>query len=317
MGRYILRRLIQAIPLLIGISLISFFIMRLTPGGPLAGYLMNPQVSPADIARIEKMWGLDQPLYIQYFKWFWSMLQGDWGVSYRTGLPVFATILGRLPATLELMFTAFLLALVVAIPVGIYSATHRYSSFDYVATVGAFLGVALPSFWFGLMMQLGFSVKLAWLPSAGMATIGADFSVIDRLRYLIMPTLVLGLINMAGWSRYMRSSMLDAINQDYVRTARSKGLAEKVVVNRHALKNALIPVVTMMGLDLPVLFSGAAITERIFAWPGMGRLYIDAVFMRDYPILMGVLMLTATLVVFGNLVADLTYGLLDPRIKYQ
>lgn len=317
MGNYLLRRLLQAIPLLFGISIISFAIMHLAPGGPLAGYIMNPKVSPADIARLEHMWGLDQPLYIQYLKWLAAMLQGDWGWSYRTGRPVLSMILGRLPATLYLMSTSFLLSVIIAIPAGIISAIKRYSQFDYLVTIAAFMGVALPSFWFGLMMQLVFSIKLGWLPSAGMQTIGLGFNLLDRIKYVLMPAVVLGLINMASWSRYMRSSMLEAIHQDYIITARAKGLTNRVIIGRHALKNALIPVVTIMGLDLPAFFGGAAITEKIFAWPGMGRLYVDAVFSRDYPILMGVLMLTAILVVFGNLLADLTYGFLDPRIKYE
>lgn len=317
MWRYMLRRLVQAIPLLFGISLVSFFIMRLAPGGPLSGLLMNPKVSPADVARLEHLWGLDQPLYIQYFKWLGAMLQGNWGFSYRSGLPVWDAIMSRLPATFTLMFSAFVLSVAVAIPSGILSAVKRYSLPDYVVTILAFLGVAMPSFWFGLMLQLLFSVKLGWLPSSGMQTIGAAFNLFDRLRYLAMPTIVLALLSIAGWSRYMRSSMLEAIHQDYVRTARAKGLAERVVIGKHALKNAMIPVVTVMGLDLPTWFGGAAITEAIFAWPGMGRLYVEAVFSRDYPILMANLMLTAFLVVAGNLLADLLYAFFDPRIKYE
>ncbi|MGE5507278.1 MAG: ABC transporter permease [Chitinophagales bacterium] len=317
MWRYMLRRLLQAIPLLFGISLVSFFIMRLAPGGPLAGLLMNPKVSPADVARLEHLWGLDQPLHIQYFKWLVSMLQGNWGFSYRSGLPVWEMIISRLPATFTLMFSAFVLSVAVALPAGILSAVKRYSLPDYVVTFLAFLGVAMPSFWFGLMLQLLFSVNLGWLPSSGMQTIGAGFSVLDRLRYLAMPTIVLALLSIAGWSRYMRSSMLEAIHQDYIRTARAKGLAERVVIGKHALKNAMIPVVTIMGLDLPSWFGGAAITEAIFAWPGMGRLYVEAVFSRDYPILMANLMLTAVLVVGGNLLADLLYAFFDPRIKYE
>ncbi len=317
MGKYILRRLIQAIPLLLGISLISFFSMRLMPGGPLAGYLMNPRVTPADIARLERMWGLDQPIYIQYFKWFTSMLQGDWGWSYRSGLPVFEMIMGRVPNTLVLMGSSFVMSIVVAIPIGIYSAVRRYSVMDYFVTVFAFMGVAVPAFWFGIMMQLVFAVELGWLPSAGMGPIGVDVTLWDRIRYLVMPATVLGLVNMAAWSRYMRSSMLEVVNQDYIRTARAKGLAQKIVINKHALKNAMIPVVTIVGLDLPRFFGGAALTEQIFAWPGMGRLFVEAVFSRDYPILMAHLMLSAFLVVAGNLVADILYGLLDPRIKYD
>ncbi|MGE5552722.1 MAG: ABC transporter permease [Betaproteobacteria bacterium] len=317
MWRYILRRLIQAIPLLIGISLISFFIMRLAPGGPLSGLLTNPKVTPADVARIEHAWGLDQPLHIQYFKWLWSMIRGDWGLSYKTGLPVWQMIVSRLPATFTLMFSAFLLSVTIALPAGILSAVKRYSPADYLVTFLAFLGVALPSFWFGLMLQLLFSVKLGWLPSSGLETIGLGFNVLDRLRHLAMPTIVLALVSIAGWSRYMRSSMLEAIHQDYIRTARAKGLPESAVIGRHALKNAMIPVVTIMGLDLPSWFGGAAITETIFAWPGMGRLYVEAVFGRDYPVLMANLMFTAVLVVVGNLLADILYALLDPRIKYD
>ncbi|NMB11257.1 MAG: ABC transporter permease [Firmicutes bacterium] len=317
MGRYFARRLVQAIPLLLGISIISFFAMRMMPGGPMAGYLMNPRVTPADVARLEEAWGLDQPLMTQYIKWLSSMLAGDWGWSYRTGLPVLEMIMQRLPQTLQLMVTSYVLAAIVAIPLGIFSAVYRYSIFDYCATVFAFMGVAIPSFWFAVMMQLVFSVRLGWLPSAGMATIGLEYSLVDRLSHMIMPVFVLALINMASWSRYMRSSMLEVVGQDYVRTAMAKGLSHRAVIYKHALKNALIPVATIMGLDLPVFFGGAALTETIFAWPGMGQLFVDSVFSRDYPILMGVLMLTAVLVVLGNLLADLTYGLLDPRIHYD
>jgi peptide/nickel transport system permease protein len=269
------------------------------------------------VARLEHAWGLDQPLYVQYFKWLWSMVRGDWGLSYKTGLPVWQMIMSRLSATFTLMFSAFLLSVAIALPAGILSAVKRYSVPDYVVTFLAFVGVAMPSFWFGLMLQLLFSVKLGWLPSSGMQTIGGAFSLLDRLRYLAMPTVVLALLSIAGWSRYMRSSMLEAINQDYIRTARAKGLAERTVIGKHALKNAMIPVVTIMGLDLPSWFGGAAITETIFAWPGMGRLYVEAVFGRDYPILMANLMLTAVLVVAGNLLADTLYALFDPRIKYD
>jgi len=283
----------------------------------MAGYLMNPRVTPADVARLEEAWGLNEPLVSQYIKWLGSMLKGDWGWSYRTGLPVLGTIMLRLPQTLQLMLTSYFLAAIVAIPIGIFSAVYRYSIFDYCATVFAFMGLAIPSFWFAVMMQLVFSVHLGWLPSAGMATIGLEYSLVDRLRHMVMPVFVLALIDMASWSRYMRSSMLEVVSQDYIRTARAKGLSHRAVIYKHALKNALIPVATIMGLDLPVFFGGAALTETIFAWPGMGQLFVDSVFSRDYPILMGVLMLTAVLVVIGNLLADLTYGLLDPRIQYD
>jgi peptide/nickel transport system permease protein len=212
---------------------------------------------------------------------------------------------------------SYLLSLAVAIPVGIYSALKRYSFFDYVFTVGSFLGVAVPTFWFGIMMQLVFAIKLGWLPSAGMMTVGMGFSIVDRLRHMILPIIVLALVNMASWSRYMRSSMIETLNQDYIRTARAKGLSEMVVNFRHALRNALIPIVTLLGLSLPAIFGGAVITEQIFAWPGMGQLFINSVYSRDYSILMGCLMLTAATVVFGNILADLAYSFLDPRIKYD
>lgn len=317
MARYILRRLLQAIPLLLLVSVISFIIMQLAPGGPMAVYLMNPKVTAADIARLEHLYGLDQPLYVQYIKWLWAMLHGNLGFSYKTGQPVLAMILSRLPNTIELMFVAFVLAVVVAIPAGIFSAVRRYTAADHAVTVFTFLGFAIPSFWFGLMLQLLFAVQLGWLPSAGMMTIGEPFSLLDRIRHLIMPAFMLGLLSMAGWTRYMRSSMLDVLHEDYIRTARAKGLPERVVHWKHAVRNSLIPVITIMGLEIPSWFSGAVITETVFAWPGMGRLYLDSVFSRDYPVLMGAVMLTTVMVVVGNLVADVLYGVLDPRIRYE
>ena len=317
MSKYLIRRILQAIPLLFGISLISFVMMRIMPGGPLAGYLMNPKVTPADVARLERLWGLDQPIIIQYWRWLISMLRGDWGWSYKTGLPVLEMIFNRLPNTILLMSLSYLISIIVAIPIGIYSALKRYSVFDYIFTIFAFIGVAIPSFWFGIMMLLLFSATLQWLPSAGMMTVGVGFSLIDRIKHLIMPVLVLGFVNMASWSRYMRSSMLETISQDFIRTARAKGLREKVVILKHALRNALIPIVTLLGLSLPAIVGGAIITERVFAWPGIGGLFVNSVYSRDYPILMASLMLTATAVVVGNLLADLAYGYLDPRIKYD
>lgn len=317
MARYLLRRLIQMIPLLIGISLVSFLIMHAAPGGPLSGLKENPKITAADIKRMEALYGLNKPVWEQYYRWMSGVITGDWGISYKTGLPVWTAILERLPNTLRLMSASFVLSLVIAIPVGVASAIKRYTAFDYAVTVGTFAGLALPSFWFGMMLQLLFSVKLGWLPSAGIGTIGGGGGAFDSLRYILMPTLVLGLLSIAGWSRYMRASMLDTIFQDYVRTARAKGLSARTVITKHALKNAMIPIVTIMGLDLPALFGGATITERIFAWPGMGRLYFDAISTRDYPILMGVLMFTAVLVLLGNLVADVLYAYLDPRIKYD
>ena len=283
----------------------------------MSGMRENPRITAADIKRMEDLYGLNKPIWEQYLHWMRGVVTGFWGVSYRNGLPVWEAIRERLPNTLRLMSASFIVSVGLAIPVGIASAVKRYTVFDYSVTTLSFIGLALPSFWFGMMLQLIFSVRLGWLPSAGVGAIGEPTGVIDSLRYLFMPTIVLGLVSIAGWSRYMRASMLDTIFQDYIRTAKAKGLSARAVIGKHAMKNAMIPIVTIIGLDLPTFFGGAAITERIFAWPGMGRLYVDSIFTRDYPILMGVLMLTALLVVAGNLAADVLYAFLDPRIKYD
>ena len=317
MGRYAFRRVLQMIPLLIGISLILFLIIQAAPGGPegmmlQSGLTVDPKVVEAYRHRL----GVDQPIYIQYFKWISAAVSGDLGISYTSTQGVAGMLMGRLPATLELMAVSFLLAAFIAIPMGIYSALHQYSPFDLFATTSSFLGIAMPVFWFGLILQLIFSVKLGWLPVSGTETVG-DTSLLDHIQHLILPSIVLSLHYIAGWSRYMRSSMLSVIGSDYIRTARSKGLKERTVVFRHAVKNALIPVVTIMALNLAGLFSGAVITETIFAWPGIGRLFIQSMYARDYPVLMGILMMGSFMVVFFNLIADLFYGWLDPRINYQ
>lgn len=317
MGRYMTRRLLQMIPLMIGISLIVFLIIQAAPGGPegmmlQSGLTVDPKVVEAYRHRL----GVDQPVYVQYFKWISAALSGDLGISYTSTRPVLDMIVERLPATLELMAVSFALAACIAIPMGIYSALHQYSGFDLFATTASFLGIAMPVFWFGLILQLVFSVKLGWLPVAGTETVG-DTSFFDHFKHLILPSIVLSLHYIAGWSRYMRSSMLSVIRSDYIRTARSKGLRERIVVIRHAVKNALIPVITIMALNLAALFSGAVITETIFAWPGIGRLFIQSMYARDYPVLMGILMMGSFMVVFFNLMADMIYGWLDPRISYQ
>ncbi len=317
MARYTIRRILQMIPLMLGISLILFIIIQAAPGGPegimlQSGLMIDPSVIDAYRHRL----GVDQPVYIQYFKWIAAALSGDLGFSFQTSRPVSAMIMERMPATLELMTVSFILAALVAIPLGIYSALHQYSSFDLLGTTASFLGIAMPVFWFGLILQLVFSVKLGWLPVSGTVTVG-DTSFWDHIKHLILPTIVLSLHSIAGWSRYMRSSMLGVIRSDYIRTANAKGLREKIVVFRHAVKNALIPVITIMALDLAGLFSGAVITETIFAWPGIGRLFVQSMYARDYPILMGILMMGSFMVVFFNLIADLVYGWLDPRISYH
>jgi len=317
MGHYAVRRLFQMVPLLIGISIIMFALIQAAPGGPEAmffesGRFINPKVVESYRHRL----GLDQPVPIQYFKWLGAALTGDFGLSFSTVRPVSDMILERLPATLELMLTAFIFAALIAIPLGIYSAVHQYSPFDYFGTGCSFLGIAMPVFWFGLILQLIFSVKLGWLPTSGRETVG-NASLSDHVAHLILPAIVLSLLYIAGWSRYMRSSLLSVIHKEFMVTARAKGLQERDVIWTHAVKNGLIPVISVMALDLAGLFSGAVITETIFAWPGIGRLFIQSTFSRDYPLMMAILMIGSFMVIFFNLIADLVYGWLDPRITYS
>jgi peptide/nickel transport system permease protein len=317
MGRYIIRRVLQMIPLFIGISIIIFIVIQAAPGGPetmllASGRFVDAQMLEAYRARL----GLDQPLVVQYFRWFGAALTGDLGYSYKSAQPVMTSILERLPATVQLMGAAYLLAAVVALPLGVYSAIHRYSIVDYLGTGLSFLGIAMPVFWFGLVLQLVFSVQLGWLPSSGRITVG-NTGMVDQIKHIILPAMVLSLLYIAGWSRYMRTSFLGVLNSDYVRTARSKGLPQRSVMLVHALKNAAIPVVTIMALDIAGLFSGAVITETIFAWPGIGRLFIQSMYDRDYPLLMGIIMMGSVMVVVFNLIADIVNALLDPRVSYD
>lgn len=328
MGKKLLKRFVISLLSLFIISIISFSLMQLAPGGPMAIYAENPKISQADRERIKIRMGLDKPAHIQYICWMRALLHGDLGTSYKTGRPVAREILDRLPATLKLMFVSFLISIGIAIPIGIYSATHRYSTIDQVVTFGSFFGISLPVFWFGLLMIYIFALWSKLLPAGSYLTPWFDASLYpwytrpfavfwEHFRYMVMPALVLSLMNTASWSRYMRSSMLDVVNQDYIRTARAKGVPEKQVIYKHALRNALTPIITIMGLDLPYFFGGAVVTETIFAWPGMGRLFIISVNNRDYQVLMGITMITAVLVLLGNFLADILYAVLDPRVKYE
>jgi peptide/nickel transport system permease protein len=317
MSTYIGRRLLQMIPLLLGISIIVFAIIQAAPGGPEgslleSGRFIDPQVIENYRARL----GVDKPIHIQYVRWLSAAVTGDLGISFSTTRPVAEMIWERMPATLELMASSFIFAAIIAIALGIYSALHQYSLGDFLGTGLSFLGIAMPVFWFGLILQLIFSVKLGWLPVAGTETVG-DTSYWDHLKHLILPGLVLSLRYIAGWSRYLRSSLLSVIGADYVRTARAKGLIERKVIGIHALKNAMIPVTSVMALNVADLFSGAVITETIFAWPGIGRLFVQAMFARDYPLLMGIMLMGSFMVIFFNLVADIMYSVLDPRIRYD
>ncbi|MFZ1428235.1 MAG: ABC transporter permease [Geminicoccaceae bacterium] len=311
---YLLGRIGQNLILMVLVSIIGFAVLHLAPGGPLAQFALVPGMSQADIARIAAQMGLDRPLPVQYWDWFTHLLRGDWGRSYRDTQPVLSVIGSHLFATLELMLTATLIAVVLGLWIGVMGAIRRYSAFDYLATIGAMVALSIPTFWFGLVVIYVFSVKLGWVPSGNMYTIG-DASLLDFLHHLIAPSIVLALVEVAVWSRYMRASMLDVINQDFIRTARAKGLPERVVLLHHAVRNALIPMITLAGMQLPTLLGGALVTETIFTWPGMGRLFLDSLGYRDYPVVMGILMFSALLVLAGNLLADLLCAVADPRIR--
>jgi peptide/nickel transport system permease protein len=302
--------------LLLGVTVMSFVLLKSTPGGPMSIYRERADVSRADVARLRQQLGLDDPIPIQYVRWVGNLARGDWGDSLVTNERVIDRIGQRLPATLLLMGTAYVLTLAIAIPVGVVAAIRQYSWFDYLATGVAFIGLSMPVFWFGLLLILFFSVQLGWLPTSGIATVGAGFDPIDSIKHLIMPTCVLALVFAGGYTRYLRTSMLDVIGRDFVRTARSKGLPERLVVMRHAFRNALIPLVTLIALDIPELFTGAVVTETIFAWPGMGRLYLESLARLDYSVLMAILTVSALLVILSNLLADVVYAYLDPRIRY-
>ncbi len=314
---YAARRLVQMIPLLFGISLVLFAVIQAAPGGPEGALLESGRfIDPAVIEAYRERLGVDKPLHIQYLRWLSAAVSGDLGISFSTTRPVAEMIIERLPATLELMGAAFAFAAIVAIALGIVSAVRQYSWFDHLGTGLSFVGIAMPVFWFALILQLVFGVFLGWLPIAGTGTVG-DSSLGDHLLHLILPTIVLSFNYVAGWSRYLRSSLLSVLRADYVRTARAKGLPESQVIGVHALRNALIPLLSIMALNLSSLFSGAVITETVFAWPGIGRMFVQAMFARDYPLLMGILMLGSLMVIVFNLVADLLYGVLDPRIRYD
>jgi peptide/nickel transport system permease protein len=316
LARYAARRLGYAGLMLFGVSLILFTIMRLAPGGPEA-VLIGGEFSQEAAARIRQRLGLDRPLVAQYATWATAALRGDLGRSFKTGDPVAALIGDRLGPTLQLTGGALAFAVAVAIPLGVLAAVRRNTIWDTLGSAVSLFGVSFPSFWLGIMLILLFSEAWHLLPPSGLAEYGQEGDLVSRVRHAILPTLTLGLIQMAAFMRFTRSSLLEVLRQDYVRTARAKGLAARRVVWRHALRNALIPVVTVIGLSLPTLVGGAVLTETVFAWPGIGRLAVGAVFERDYPVIMGVNLLVAAIVIGANLVTDLAYSLIDPRITYK
>ena len=325
MTTYISRRLLQALPIMLMLSIFLFAIVRLMPGGPLAQAERNPNVTTEQLAIMRTRLGLDQPLPIQYVKWIRAFVfEGDWGYSIKFRRPVADMIWERLPATLLLFGIGFFITLLIAIPVGVYSAIKPYSFFDNFITTISFAGQSVPVYWLGLLLIVVFYLNLQnpfgegpMFPSGGMYTIGSEGSLLDLIWHLVLPIVAVSVSWVAWYSRFLRSSMRDVLNEDYMRTARAKGLSLRLVYFRHGLRNALLPLVTMMALDLPTVFGGAVFIETIFSWPGMGRLFWDAARGRDYPVLLAVVMIEAALILFFNLVADILYGFLDPRIRYD
>ena len=313
MSRYLIGRLGQAVGVLFVVSIVTFALIHSAPGGP--AVLLQGDLSREQIQERMRDLGLDDPLPVQYVRWLGNLAQGKLGQSLSQGLPVVTLVGDRLPATLLLSGAALLVTLAVGIPLGVLSAVKRNGLLDLLVTGFAFFGMSVPVFWLGILMILLFSVQLGWLPSAGMYTLGEPFSIGDRLRYLVMPTIVLATANLAQIIRYTSSSVLGVLAEDYIRTARAKGLASRVVLTRHALRAALIPVITIVGVLLPRLVTGAAITEAIFAWPGMGRLAVDAAVQRDYPLVMAITLTVSAAVILCNLLVDLVYGWADPRIR--
>ena len=319
MRKYVIRRLVLMIPTLAGISLVLFTILALAPGDPFQELATNPNVPPEVAQELRHQFGLDDPVIVRYLRWFTSMLRGDWGFSFVSRVNVDTLILQRLPVTLYVLGSAQLLGLLVALPIGIYSATRPYSFFDQLATSFAFIGFSLPTFFTGLLLILIFSIHLDWLPFIFQTDIDATGPawVWAQIRQAIMPITVLGLFQAATLTRFIRSAVLDVIRLDYVNTARAKGLSERVTLLKHVVRNALIPVITLVALQLPGIFTGAVITEQIFRVPGIGSLLISSILSNDTPVIMAVTFVFSCLVVLFNLVADVLYGWLDPRISYR
>lgn len=322
MGRYLARRLLQSIPLIIAISLLSFALVAKSPGGVLGAYAHGRGLTAAQVAALKHNLGIDRPWYVQYWRWLGRAVSGDFGYSFTVGEPVTKVIAERIPATVELIFAAVLLAALVALPLGVIAARRKYGTFDTVVTIGSFIGYSMPVFVTGYLLMFVFSIKfLDWfgwgLPPGGQVSVGGTQSVLDYLKHLILPAATLAVSMAAGWSRFVRSSVLEQMRADFVRTALAKGLSRRAVMIRHVLRTSLIPVVTEMAIDIPLLFGGTIVTEKVWSWPGMGQLMITSLHRRDLPVAQGLLVLIAVLVIAGNLIADICYAILDPRIRYE
>ncbi len=315
MTRFLVRRLLQAIPVLLGISFLLFVLMHAMPGGPLAMYVQQPGMSKARLAELAAQMGLNEPVWAQYVQWLGGVLHGNFGYSYVYSEPATQMMLQRFPADMELVLTAFGVSVIGSFALGIFGAVRQYSFWDHLVTVVSYFGMAMPTFWLGVLLLILFAVDLHWLPSGGMVGNTGAAGLGDRIRHLILPASTLAVFLIAQQGRYVRSAMLEVIRSDFIRTARAKGLGERVVMWRHALRNALIPVVTVMILNVAFLFGGAVVTETIFSWPGMGLLFINAITQSDYPVIMAIVSFLSVVIVFANIVADMLYGLLDPRVR--
>lgn len=313
MPSYILKRLLQGVSVLIIVCSITFLMIHSAPGGP--AVLLSEHLSEADRAILRAKMGLDQPLLTQFVKWVGSIMQLDFGLSFSEGMPVLDLLGRRLPNTLYLASASFLFSCIIGIPLGVLSAIRRHKPIDHFATFISLLGVSMPVFWLALLCIILFSVQLGWLPSSGMGPLGGNATFVQKLKHLVMPMFALSVAPIAEITRYTRSSMLDALSEDYVRTAKAKGLRNRSVLFKHTLRNAFNPILTILGLTIPPLVGGSVIVEMIFAWPGMGRLAVDAALKRDYPVMMGLTVVIAMVVVIVNLIVDLLYGALDPRVR--
>lgn len=314
MTEYLVRRILQSLLVLFLVSIVSFGLIHAAPGGPVQMFI-KPGQSKEQVNQLIHNMGLDRPLHIQYMDWLGKMLKGDFGKTFKANRPVTDLIMPALKNTLILMGTAWVIQMLIAIPWGIYNSTRQYGISDNVAAGVGYAGMAMPAFWFGILLQEAFSLKLNWLPLANMYDMNKMGQFSNLLVHMVLPVTVLVIIGMAGYLKYARGSMLEVLGQDYVRTARAKGVSERKVVFVHALRNALIPIVTILGMDLPYIVGGATLTETVFNWPGMGRLFVDMAFAREYTVLMAVTMITAAVVILGNLIADILYAVVDPRVR--
>ena len=324
MTRYILRRLLESAPLLLLVSALVFGLLQASPGSPLAQLERDPSITQADIQRLMDERGLNDPWLVQYGRWLRDAIRGDLGASLQTGRPALTEVWSRAPNTLLLGSVAFLLTLLIAIPIGVLSAVRQYSLFDHIVTTLTFMGQSIPIFWFGLLLILVFYVGLdnpvtggPLFPAGGMYSSGREADLLNRAWHLVLPVVMLSSTWIAWYTRFLRASMLEVLSLDYIRTARAKGVRQRTVVFRHALRNAAMPLITLIGLDLPLLFSGALFTETIFSWPGMGRLFYQSALRRDYTVLMAIVMISSVLIILANLLADIAYATVDPRITYD